>query len=52
MSMTVPAYWDAAKAHLRRIDPIMGGIIDRHEDPPLRSKGRVFETLVHSIVGQ
>lgn len=49
---TVPGYWSEAKAHLRRVDPVLGAIIDRLEDPPLRSKGRVFETLVHSVVGQ
>jgi len=48
----VPPYWTAAKAHLRSVDPVLGAIIDSHEDPPLRSKGRVFETLVHAIVGQ
>ena len=52
MTLIEPAYWNEAKAHLRGVDPIMGAIIDRHEEPPLRSKGRVFETLVHSIVGQ
>jgi len=30
----------------------VGGYIDRHEEPPLEGKGRLFETLVHSIVGQ
>jgi len=30
----------------------LGGVIDAHEEPPLRSKLNVFETLVHSIVGQ
>jgi len=48
----VPDYWDEAKAHLRRVDPLMGGLIDRFEEPPLRSRGRLFETLVHAIVGQ
>ena len=48
----LPEYWDEAKAHLRRVDAVMGAIIDRHEEPPLHSKGRVFETLVHAIVGQ
>jgi DNA-3-methyladenine glycosylase II len=48
----VPKFWEEAKAHLRSVDPIMKAVIDAHEDPPLRSKGRVFETLVHAIVGQ
>jgi DNA-3-methyladenine glycosylase II len=51
MSMT-PAYWAKAKAHLRQADPVLGAVIDAREEPPLRSKGDVFETLVHAIVGQ
>ena len=50
--MREPAYWEDAKAHLRAQDSVIGRIIDAYEEPPLRSKGRVFETLVHSIVGQ
>jgi len=52
MPFIEPAYWEEAKAHLRKVDPVLGGVIDRLENPPLRSKGRIFETLVHSIVGQ
>ena len=48
----VPAYWSDAKSHLRSVDSVMAAIIDAHEEPPLRSKGRIFETLVHAIVGQ
>lgn len=48
----LPPYWEAAKAHLRAVDPIIAGLIDQYESPPLRSKGRLFETLIHSIVGQ
>jgi len=47
-----PSYWEEAKSHLRACDDVLAQIIDVHEEPPLRSKGRVFETLVHSIVGQ
>jgi len=50
--LKIPPYWSDAKTHLRAVDPIMGAIIDAHEEPPLRSKGRIFETLVHAIVGQ
>ena len=52
MSPIEPSYWAEAKAHLRRVDPVIGAGIERLEAPPLRSKGRIFETLVHSIVGQ
>ena len=48
----IPDYWEDAKAHLRRVDPVMDRVIQAHEDPPLRSKQNVFKTLVHSIVGQ
>jgi len=49
---TVPAYWSAAKAHLRQADPVLAAVIDAREEPALCSKGDVFETLVHAIVGQ
>ena len=48
----IPDYWSSAKAHLRQADPVLAAVIDAHEEPPLRSKLNVFETLVHSIVGQ
>ncbi len=48
----VPTYWESAKAHLRDADPIMGDLIHRYEEPPLRSKGRLVQTLIRSIVGQ
>ena len=47
-----PAYWTQAKTLLSESDPIMGAVITRYEEPPLASKRRLFETLVHSIVGQ
>ena len=47
-----PDYWAEAKAHLRRVDAVMAAVIDAYEEPPLRSKRDVFETLVHAIVGQ
>jgi len=47
-----PAYWEEAKSHLRAADEILADLINRYESPPLRSKGRLFETLVHAVVGQ
>ena len=47
-----PAYWQAAKEHLRTCDETMTALIDEFEDPPLRSHGRLFETLARAIVGQ
>ena len=51
MSIT-PDYWDVAKQHLRSVDTVIGNLIDRFEEPPLSSKEELFETLIHSIVGQ
>ena len=48
----IPDYWEAAKKHLRSADPVMAAVVDAYEDPPLRSKRDVFQTLVHAIVGQ
>jgi len=47
-----PAYWGEAKELLRAADPILAALIDAHEEPPLRSFERPFETIVHSVVGQ
>ncbi len=52
IELGVPAYWQKAKKHLRKNDPVMAELIRLYEEPPLRSKGRIFETLVRSIVGQ
>ena len=48
----VPDYWDEAKQYLKAKDPVISALIDRYEEPPLRSKRNLFETLIHSIVGQ
>ena len=48
----VPPYWEEGKKHLCKVDKNMARIIHELEDPPLRSKGRIFETLAHAIVGQ
>ena len=48
----VPEYWQEAKAHLRSVDSVLSNVIDAYDEPPLSSKGRLFETCVHSIVGQ
>ncbi len=48
----IPEYWEKAKRHLRAVDPVMDGLIGRYEEPPLRSKMNLFETLVNAVVGQ
>lgn len=50
--MDTPEYWFEAKVYLRRVDTKLGAVIDRFEEPPLRSKRRPFETLCNAIVGQ
>jgi DNA-3-methyladenine glycosylase II len=52
MTPGIPSYWRDAKAHLCACDPILSEIVERYEEPPLRSKGQLFETLARSIVGQ
>jgi DNA-3-methyladenine glycosylase II len=47
-----PTYWEEAKAYLKERDSVLGELITLYEDPPLRSKRNLFETLIHSIVGQ
>ena len=49
---TTPTYWEDAKTHLRKADSIIAELIDQYEEPPLHSKGELFETLIRSIVGQ
>ena len=48
----VPSYWEDAKRHLRQADATLGQLIHAYEEPPLRSRGDIFQTLLHSIVGQ
>jgi DNA-3-methyladenine glycosylase II len=49
---SAPPYWSEAKRALRARDPILGALVTRYEEPPLRSRGHLFETLAHAIVGQ
>ena len=30
----IPTYWEAAKAHLRAVDPVMAAVIDAYESAP------------------
>ena len=34
--MRSPDYWDEAKAHLCAVDPVIGAVIARLEEPPLQ----------------
>ena len=48
----IPEYWQSAKDYLRTADSVIADLIERFEEPPLSSKEELFETLIHSIVGQ
>ncbi len=50
--MSIPAYWEEAKAILSDADPVLGKIIARYHGEVLRGKGDAFLTLARSIVGQ
>ncbi len=50
--MSMPAYWEEAKAHLSGKDPVMAGIIAAYQGEALRGRGDAFYTLARSIVGQ
>lgn len=52
MAEKIPHYWSTAKTHIKKHDAILAEIIVAYEEPPLVSKQRPFETLVHAIVGQ
>jgi len=46
-----PSWWDEAVAHLSK-DPLLGEIVRTYPGESLRSRGRPFETILRSIVGQ
>lgn len=47
-----PDYWDRARRHLARADPVLGRLMRRHRGSTLRPRGDAFGTLARSIVGQ
>lgn len=51
-SLTPPAYWDEACAHLMRADRVMRKLIPQHRATQLQSRGDAFQTLARSVVGQ
>ena len=48
----IPAYWEKSKVYLLEADPKLGALIQKYEEPALKSKGDLLETLIRSIVGQ
>lgn len=51
-TLTVPAYWQEACAHLMKKDRVMKRLIPQHGDVCLQTRGDAFTTLARSIVGQ
>ncbi len=49
---TSPMWWEEAKIHLRKVDPILAEIIDSVEEPPLQGLGDVVITMCNAVVGQ
>ena len=47
-----PEYWERAKRALRRNDPILSEIIERHPRVHIVARGDAFLTLARAIVGQ
>ncbi|NBO18137.1 MAG: DNA-3-methyladenine glycosylase 2 family protein [Proteobacteria bacterium] len=47
-----PDYWEEAKAYLSKRDKKLGKIIGAYQGEALELKGKPFETLARSIVGQ
>jgi DNA-3-methyladenine glycosylase II len=51
-SISVPAYWEQAKAELMKRDRIMRKLIPQFGDLQLTGRGDAFTTLARSIIGQ
>jgi DNA-3-methyladenine glycosylase II len=51
-AISVPAYWEEAKAELMKRDRIMRKLIPQFGDLQLTGRGDAFTTLARSIIGQ
>ena len=47
-----PDYWESAKKHLSRADPVLKNLIKAHPGRAIASRGDEFQTLARAIVGQ
>lgn len=47
-----PDYWESAKKHLSRADPVLKRLIKAYPDMAISSRGDEFQTLARAIVGQ
>jgi DNA-3-methyladenine glycosylase II len=51
-SAVTPEYWNEAKKHLARRDPVLRKLMKKHPDADLGTRGDAFQTLARSITGQ
>jgi len=47
-----PEYWNEAKKHLARRDPVLRRLMKKYPDADLGTRGDAFQTLARSITGQ
>jgi DNA-3-methyladenine glycosylase II len=47
-----PEYWEQAKKHLARRDPVLRKLVKKYPDAELGMRGDAFQTLARSIAGQ
>jgi DNA-3-methyladenine glycosylase II len=47
-----PEYWDEAKKHLAKRDPVLRKLMKNYPDADLGTRGDAFQTLARSITGQ
>ncbi len=47
-----PEYWDEAKRHLSKRDPVLRELVKKYPDAELGTRGDAFQTLARSITGQ
>ncbi|HXF77498.1 MAG TPA: DNA-3-methyladenine glycosylase [Usitatibacter sp.] len=47
-----PGYWESAKKHLARSDPVLKKLIKSYPNMAIASRGDEFQTLARAIVGQ
>ena len=47
-----PEWWQAGRAHLAAVDPVMAVLADRYADSVLVPRGAPCETLLRAVVGQ
>ena len=50
--MTEPKYWQKSKEFLSKVDPSLEGLLLKHDDYIISSRGEALETLLRAIVGQ